>query len=107
MAKKKGFVKANTMRESTIEDMEKMQERVRGAKKLRKNKWYTFYQTKDGGRRAVRMERKLLERYPHHAMFMDKWGRKECFTYQEIALLTAPLKKSAVITEEERGDDWE
>ena len=38
MAKKKGFVKANTMRESTIEDMEKMQERVRGAKKLRKNK---------------------------------------------------------------------
>ena len=80
-----------------------MAKRLKEAKKLRKNKWHIFYQF-DGerGTKAIKIKRKLVERYTHHALFETKAGQRECFTYAELAQLLKPVSADAkIITEEE------
>ena len=51
------------------------------------------------------LKRKLIEHYEYHALFLTKKGRRECFTYAELAQMIQPVPPG--VKPEEEKEEWE
>ena len=100
-----GTVKGEPENETKIIEAAVMKEWIKKAKKLRKGRWYDLYRRGSQEKRPMILKRKLIERYEYHALFLTKKGRRECFTYAELAQMIQPVPPG--VKPEEEKEEWE
>lgn len=100
-----GTVKGEPENETKIIDAAVMKEWIKKAKKLRKGRWYDLYRRGSQAKRPMILKRKLIEHYEYHALFLTKKGRRECFTYAELAQMIQLVPPGVKPAEEK--EEWE
>lgn len=100
-----GAGKGDQMETTKEMDAAVMKEWIKKAKKLRKGRWYDLYRKGSQAKRPMILKRKLIERYEHHALFLTKKGRKECFTYPELAQMIQPIPPG--VKPQKEKEEWE
>lgn len=87
-----GAIKGEPVNTAAANDAIIMKEWIKKAKKLRKGRWYELIPGAGSqAKRPMILKRKLIERYEYHALFLTKKGRRECFTYAELAQMIQPV----------------
>ena len=100
-----GAIKGEPVNTAAANDAIIMKEWIKKAKKLRKGRWYDLYRRGSQAERPMILKRKLIERYEYHALFLTKKGRRECFTYAELAQMIQPVPPG--VKPEEEKEEWE